>query len=64
MALAAAMEEGAMSPIRARFGTALNALLYTTDSDWAREVYSAYRTHPDIKFRSNVANDAVRVQGG
>lgn len=56
--MAAAMEEGAMSPIRARFGTALNALLYTTDSDWAREVYSAYRTHPDIKFRSNVANDA------
>ena len=49
---------GAMSPIRARFGTALNALLYTTDSDWARDVYAAYRTNPDIKFRTNVANDA------
>lgn len=51
------METAPLGPIRARFGTALNALLYTTDSEWGREVFSTYRTHPDIKFRTSVGTE-------
>lgn len=48
----------APGPIRARFGSSLNAILFTTDSEWAREVYQEYRDNRELRFRTSVANDA------
>ncbi len=46
-----------MSPIRARFGSAMRAAVLTTDSSWGEDLVREYQQNPDIRFVNQTSNE-------